>query len=62
MSELTKTRKTSQISPDWVRISMAAAIELGLKPGRMFRGCSCGCISGAVRSIRNVAHRVIKIS
>lgn len=33
------------ISPDWVRISMAAAIELGLKPGRMFRGCRCGCIN-----------------
>ena len=24
---------------------MAAAIELGLKPGRMIRGCSCGCIN-----------------
>jgi len=34
-----------QISPDYVRISMAAAIELGLKPGRMFRGCGCGCIN-----------------
>jgi biotin synthase len=34
-----------QISPDYVRISMAAAIELGLKPGRMLRGCGCGCIN-----------------
>ncbi|MFQ5628443.1 MAG: radical SAM protein, partial [bacterium] len=34
-----------QISPDYVRISMAAAIELGLKPGRMLRGCTCGCIN-----------------
>ncbi len=34
-----------QISPDYVRISMAAAIELGLKKGQMFRGCSCGCIN-----------------
>ena len=32
------------ISPDYVRISMAAAIELGLKPGRINR-CSCGCIN-----------------
>ncbi len=34
-----------QISPDYVRISMAAAIELGLKPGRMLRGVTCGCIN-----------------
>jgi biotin synthase len=34
-----------QISPDYVRISMAAAIELGLKPGRMFRDARCGCIN-----------------
>lgn len=34
-----------QISPDYVRISMAAAIELGLKPGRMLRDCSCRCIN-----------------
>ncbi len=33
------------ISPDYVRISMAAAIELGLKPGSFHRGCSCGCIN-----------------
>ena len=33
-----------QISPDYVRISMAAAIELGLKPGRIDR-CNCGCIN-----------------
>ncbi len=32
------------ISPDFVRISMAAAIELGLKPGRI-HGCGCGCIN-----------------
>jgi len=34
-----------QISPDYVRISMAAAIELGLKPGRLFRDAHCGCIN-----------------
>jgi biotin synthase len=34
-----------KISPDYVRISMAAAIELGLKPGKMHRGCGCGCIN-----------------
>ena len=33
-----------QISPDYVRISVAAAIELGLAPGRI-RGCSCNCIN-----------------
>lgn len=38
-------KKPTKISPDWVRISMAAAIELGLKPGRMLRGCRCGCIN-----------------
>ena len=39
--EQTETRK---ISPDYVRISMAAAIELGLKPGKI-SGCNCGCIN-----------------
>jgi biotin synthase len=34
-----------QISPDYVRISMAAAIELGLKPGRLYRDAHCGCIN-----------------
>ncbi len=34
-----------QISPDYVRISMAAAIELRLKPGRIMRDCRCGCIN-----------------
>lgn len=33
-----------QISPDFVRISVAAAIELGLTPGRI-NGCSCNCIN-----------------
>ncbi len=33
-----------QISPDYVRISVAAAIELGLVPGRI-NGCSCNCIN-----------------
>lgn len=33
------------MSPEYVRISTAAAIELGLRPGRMFRGCGCGCIN-----------------
>lgn len=37
--------ETSQISPDYVRISMAAAIELRLKPGRLLRDCGCGCIN-----------------
>jgi len=34
-----------QISPEYVRLSMAAAIELGLAPGGFERGCSCGCIN-----------------
>lgn len=33
-----------KMSPNFVRISMAAAIELGLKPGRINR-CNCGCIN-----------------
>lgn len=33
-----------QISPDYVRISTAAAIQLGLKPGRIMRA-SCDCIN-----------------
>ena len=32
------------ISPDYVRISVAAAIELGLAPGKINR-CSCNCIN-----------------
>ena len=36
--------RVERVSPDWVRISMAAAIELGLKPGRI-SGCRCGCIN-----------------
>jgi len=33
-----------KISPEYARISMAAAIELGLKPGRIHR-CRCTCIN-----------------
>ena len=33
------------ISPAYARISMAAAITLGLKPGRFLRDCACGCIN-----------------
>ena len=32
---MTKNNEEKQISPEWVRISMAAAIELGLKPGKI---------------------------
>ena len=39
-----KNNEASFISPDYVRISMAAAIELGLKPGRI-SCCSCDCIN-----------------
>ena len=34
-----------QISPEHIRISYAAAIELGLKPGRLYRGANCPCIN-----------------
>lgn len=34
-----------QISPDYVRISMAAAIALGLKSGRVYRDAHCTCIN-----------------
>lgn len=43
MSSLEQAEQLN-ISPDYVRISMAAAIELGLKPGRI-HGCGCGCIN-----------------
>ena len=39
-----KNNEASLISPDYVRISMAAAIEIGLKPGRI-SGCRCDCIN-----------------
>ena len=39
-----KKNEASLISPDYVRISMAAAIELGLKTG-LISGCSCDCIN-----------------
>ncbi|MDH4225010.1 MAG: radical SAM protein, partial [Deltaproteobacteria bacterium] len=32
-------------SPEFVRVSAAAAMELGLKKGRFMRDCSCGCIN-----------------
>jgi biotin synthase len=32
-------------SPDHVRISMAAAMSLGLKPGRMYRNATCDCVN-----------------
>ncbi len=39
-----KQEVSEQISPEWVRISAAAAIELGLARGRIAR-CSCDCIN-----------------
>ena len=44
VKELEAPDRTERVSPDWVRISMAAAIELGLKPGKI-SGCRCGCIN-----------------
>jgi len=32
-------------SPDHVRVSVAAAMTLGLKPGRMFRNATCDCVN-----------------
>ncbi len=32
-------------SPDHVRVSVAAAVTLGLKPGRMFRNATCDCVN-----------------
>lgn len=34
-----------QISPEWVRISAAAAMTLGLKTGRTYRDAACRCIN-----------------
>jgi len=39
-----KQKEASRISPNYVRISIAAAIELRLKPGRI-SGCNCNCIN-----------------
>ena len=38
-------REAEMISPDYVRISMAAAITLGLKAGRTHRDAVCHCIN-----------------
>ena len=32
-------------SPEHVRVSMAAAMALGLTPGRMYRGATCDCVN-----------------
>lgn len=32
-------------SPEHVRVSVAAAMALGLRPGRFFRGATCGCVN-----------------
>jgi biotin synthase len=34
-----------RISPEFIRISTAAAITLGLVPGRMYRDASCDCVN-----------------
>ncbi|MFZ2323698.1 MAG: radical SAM protein [Ignavibacteriaceae bacterium] len=39
-----KENKT-KVSPDYARISMAAAIQLGLKDGKFYRDIECGCIN-----------------
>ena len=41
---MTERSESTKLSPDYVRISAAAAMELGLKPGRLHR-CNCGCIN-----------------
>lgn len=32
-------------SPEYVRISVAAAMSIGLRPGRMYRDAICGCVN-----------------
>ena len=44
LQTMTERSEATKLSPDYVRISAAAAIELGLKPGRLHR-CNCGCIN-----------------
>ena len=34
-----------QTSPEHVRVSLAAAMTLGLRPGRMFRNATCDCVN-----------------
>ena len=45
LHEESPVEESERVSPEWVRLSMAAAMELGLEPGKMLRGCGCGCIN-----------------
>ena len=42
---INKQSEQFNISPQYARISMAAAIQLGLKKGKFYRGAECGCIN-----------------
>src|SRR3970040_2712269 len=41
----TETGEEFNISPDYVRVGVAAAMALGLKPGQFFRGATCDCVN-----------------
>ena len=43
--EVLRHAEETRPSPDHVRISIAAAIALGLKPGRMYRDATCDCVN-----------------
>lgn len=40
-----ETEEDFKASPDHVRVSIAAAMTLGLKPGRMLRNATCDCVN-----------------
>jgi len=40
-----ETAEDFKASPEHVRVSVAAAMTLGLKPGRTFRGATCDCVN-----------------
>ncbi len=43
--EMLRHAEETRPSPDHVRISVAAAIALGLEPGRMYRDATCDCVN-----------------
>jgi biotin synthase len=40
-----ESEEDARVSPEHVRVSLAAAMTLGLRPGRFFRGATCDCVN-----------------
>lgn len=45
LAPVNNTQPIPETSPDYLRLSLAAAMTLGLKPGAFFRGARLGCIN-----------------